>query len=282
MSFLKRAIRDGISKGIGDAIGKAVQQAVEPAATKLANQASESLDHLAGQTQQVRRTPSGLEAAFGNLQRSMESYATEVSKNVKVCPSCGEPATADKTFCPGCGAKLPETTVAAGAVCPGCGKQNTVGTEFCTDCGTKLPAALEEENREVLRAEEVMDRWDAFLPAYPKWCCGGTPVDIQEIEPNVYLFTVDFKGNNVQARRAVEEYRQVVQRSGFHQAGQYPDQANLYKRVDGVCYHIDTEHCFDGDADCPTVGFDIREPYGGYDYVKPQPKPKANLLGLFK
>lgn len=34
MSFLKRAIREGVRKGTGDAVGKAVQQAIEPHAMK--------------------------------------------------------------------------------------------------------------------------------------------------------------------------------------------------------------------------------------------------------
>lgn len=145
MSFLKRAIRDGISKGIGDAIGKAVQQAVEPTAAKLANRAAESLDQATGQRQPAVHRPSGLENALGNLHRSVENYATEAAKNIKVRPACGEGVLAEKTFCPSCGAKLPETTVAAIAVCPSCAKQNTIGAKFCADCGTKLPAASEEE-----------------------------------------------------------------------------------------------------------------------------------------
>ena len=29
-------------------------------------------------------------------------------------------------------------------------------------------------------------------------------------------------------------------------------------------------------------GFCIREPYGGFDYVKPEPKKKTGFLDLFK
>ncbi len=144
MGFLKRAIRDSISKGVGDAISKAVQQVVEPKATELANNAAKSFDQAAGNAQQAARPMSGLEGALSNLQRSVEDYATEAAKNIKICPACEEACTADKKFCPKCGTKLPDTTVAQGAVCPQCGKQNTVGTNFCAECGTKLPAAQEE------------------------------------------------------------------------------------------------------------------------------------------
>ncbi len=97
MSFLKRAIRDGIRKGVGDAIGKVVQQAVEPTATRLTNQATDSFNQLTGQVQQsqqvqqARRQTGDLEAAFGKLQRSMEDYATETAKNVKICPAMSPP-----------------------------------------------------------------------------------------------------------------------------------------------------------------------------------------------
>ncbi len=283
MSFLKRAIRDGIRTGIGDAIGKAVQQAVEPTATKIANRAAESLDQLTGQTQQqIPRQPSSLDTALSNLQRSMESYATETAKTVKICPACQEPTSMDKKFCPNCGAKLPELTVAQGAVCSSCGKQNTIGTKFCSDCGAKLPAALAEEAEEAARGEAVLAKWDTQLSVFPKWNCGGIPVDIEMIEPDQYIFTVDFKGDRTGAMQAVAQYRQLAQQKGFHPAGQYPGKENLYNKINGVCYHIDTEHCFDGDADCPTLGFGIREPYGGYDYVKPEPRQKLTLRDLFK
>ena len=42
----------------------------------------------------------------------------------------------------------------------------------------------------------------------------------------------------------------------------------------------DTEHCFQGDADSPTIYFDHSQPTGGYDYKKPEPKKQSGgLLG---
>ena len=132
MSFLKRTLRNavsqGISRGISDAVGKAVKQAVEPRATEYANKAAEHFDQAAGNAaQQSRQATSGLEGAFANLERSMQGYANQMTKDLKICPECGEPATADKKFCPGCGAKLPEQTLHRRW---GCGPGSATGRRF--------------------------------------------------------------------------------------------------------------------------------------------------------
>ncbi len=278
MGFLERAIRNGIRKGIGDAVGKAVQQAVEPKATELVNQAAEKLDQQRGQ----RKQPAGgLESALGNLERSMQGYATEAAKNTKICPNCGKPRSADIKFCPGCGAKLPEETLAAGALCPSCGKQNTIGTKFCCDCGKKLPAAMAEEQAQSDRNAAVMAEWDEKLAAYPKWNLGGTELDIEMIDGGYIIFSVCFPGDPNAAYAAMKQYREILQQYGFKQAGQYPSIEHLYKKVNSVCYHVDTEHCFDGDSDRACFGMDHYEPVGGFDYVKPEPKKKG-FFDLFK
>ena len=128
-SFLERAIRRGISQGLGNAIGKAVQQAVEPKATEMANRAADHLEQAAGNAaQQTNQTVGGLEGAFANLERAAQSYATEMSKNIKICPECGHSGGADSKFCPVCGAYMEVQTLAEVAVCPNCGKQNYIGT----------------------------------------------------------------------------------------------------------------------------------------------------------
>ncbi len=287
MDFLKRTLRNavsqGISRGIGNAIGKAVQQAVEPKATEYANKAAGHFDRAAGNAaQQTHQATSGLEGAFANLERSVQNYATQMSQNMKICPQCGQPSSAETKFCPGCGAKLPEETLAQGAVCPSCGKQNSIGMKFCVDCGTKLPAAVQEEQAQQAKDAAVLEQWDALLPQYPKWSCGGSKFDIEEYDPGTYTFSVGFNGNEQAAHRAVEQYRQILLQNGFRQAGQYQDICHLYKKADDVCYHADTEHCFEGDADRACIGFNISEPYGGFDYVKPEPKKQPDLRDLFK
>lgn len=277
MGFLERAIRRGVS----DAVGKAIGKAIEPTVTDLTNKAANAIDQSVQNTEQQVARSSGLEGAMANLERSVQGYATEAAKNMKVCPNCNKPTTADKKFCPECGTQLPEQTVAQGAVCPNCGKQNAIGTKFCQDCGTKLPAAIAEEQAQADRNAAVMAEWDAKLPQYPKWTCGGTKMYIDDYGTH-YIFGAEFNGNATAAGRAVSEYRQVLLQNGFRQAGEYPSVEHLYKRVDGVVYHVDTEHCFDGDSDCPSIGFDKSEPRGGFDYVKPEPKKKTSFLDLFK
>ena len=277
MGFIERAIRRGVS----DAVGNAVRQAVEPTATNLANQAASAIDQTARTTQQSTQPSSGFEGVMANLECSVQGYATEAAKNVKVCPNCGKPNGADKKFCADCGSKLPEQTLAQGTICASCGKQNSIGTKFCQECGTKLPATIQEEQAIANRNAAVMAQWEEKLPQYPKWNCGGTKMYIDDYDTH-YIFGAHFNGNATAAQRAVSEYREMLLANGFRQAGEYPSIEHLYKRVDGVVYHADTEHCFEGDPDCPSIGFDKSEPRGGFDYVKPEPKKKPSFMDLFK
>ncbi len=282
MSFFKKVLQDGLRKGIGDAIGKAVQEAVEPVATRLANDAAQAIENAAEKSREAAPETSSWESTLDSLRRSVEGYASQAANNMKVCPECGAPAGADQTFCPQCGTKLPEQTLAQGAQCPSCGKQNNLGAKFCSDCGAKLPAAIAEEQAAAERNAAVMAQWEEKLPQYPKWTCGGQDFAIEEMDGGYIMFAPSFEGEVNQAHIAVREYRELLLQNGFQQAGQYPSQEHLYKKTDGVCYHVDTEHCFDGDPDCPCIYFNIAEPPGGYDYVKPEPRKKVSLFDLFK
>ena len=95
------------------------------------------------------------------------------------------------------------------------------------------------------------------------------------------MFSVRFP-TNADAQAAVQDYRSLCETSGFRQAGQYPSREHLYKMENGQCFHVDTEHCFDGDGDWPTFYFSIGEPYGGFDYKKPEPKKQVGLKDLFR
>ncbi|MCQ2485322.1 MAG: zinc ribbon domain-containing protein [Clostridia bacterium] len=283
MGFLDRAIKNGISKGVSDAIGKAVKQVVEPRATEYANNVAKQFDEATQQTQEAQqavKSTSGMEGAFANLQRSMENYATEMSKNVKVCPKCETATTSDKTFCPNCGEKLPEETLAEGAVCPSCGKQNTIGTKFCQDCGAKLPFAIAEDKAAAENDAAVLAKWAETMPQYPVWNCGGKDFDL-EINDEYQRFSARME-NNSSALNAIDQYRELLLQNGFRQAGEYPCKEHLYKKIDGVCYHVDTEHCLDGDDDFPSFAFEAAEPTGGFDYVKPEPQKGFGLKDIFK
>ena len=274
MGFLERAIRRGVS----DAVGKAIGKAIEPTVTDLTNKAANAINQAAQNTEQQVARSSGLEGAMANLERSVQGYATEAAKNMKVCPNCNKPTTADKKFCPECGTQLPEQTVAQGAVCPSCGKQNVIGTKFCQDCGTKLPVAVQEEQMHADDHASVMSKWDKQLPQYPKWNCGGSHFEI-EVYDGFTTFSVNFDGNTFRAKQAVEQYRQLLLEGGFREAGENPTIEHLYKMIDGVCYHADTEHCFEGDNDTATIYFNTGEPQGGF-YYKPD-KKSFGLKGLF-
>ena len=274
MGFLERAIRRGVS----DAVGKAIGKAIEPTVTDLTNKAANAIEQAAQNTEQQVARSSGLEGAMANLERSVQGYATEAAKNMKVCPNCNKPTTADKKFCPECGTQLPEQTVAQGAVCPSCGKQNVIGTKFCQDCGTKLPVAVQEEQMHADDHASVMSKWDKQLPQYPKWNCGGSHFEI-EVYDGFTTFSVNFDGNTFRAKQAVEQYRQLLLEGGFREAGENPTIEHLYKMIDGVCYHADTEHCFEGDNDTATIYFNTGEPQGGF-YYKPD-KKSFGLKGLF-
>ncbi len=282
MGFLERAIRRGVSDAVSKAIGGAVQKAVEPKATELANKAAESIDKAAGNARQTAESAEGLEGAMARLQRSAENYTTEAAKSIKICPECGKPAAASEKFCPECGKRLPDTTVAQMTLCTACGKQNSVNTKFCTECGEKLPATVAEENAKTDRDAALMKSWETMLPQYPKWACGGSDFNLETIDGGYIIFSASFDGESNKAHQAVRQYRELLVQNGFRQAGEHPSVEHLYKKNDGVCFHVDTEHCFDGDGDCPIIGFNIQEPVGGYDYVKPEPKKKTGLFGLFK
>jgi len=283
MSFLKRAIQKGISEGIGKAVGEAVTKVVEPKATELANKAAKEIDKRTEmQRNEAKEAFSGLESAFADLEKAAKGYATEMGKNMKICPSCGKPSEADKIFCPECGTKLPEQTVAEGAVCTNCGKQNDIGTKFCSDCGTKLPAAVMEEEVAAKKDADTLISWDTYLPAYPKWNCGGKDYCIEDLDGG-FVFNAQFEGDHNAAQKAVKDYRILLQENGFTVAGKYPGVEHLYKMVDGNCCHVDTEHCFESDPDCITLYFNIAEPTGGFDYKEPEPeKPMSLKEGLSK
>ncbi len=279
MSFLERAIKRGISRGVSQAVGQAVRKAVEPKATEMANQAAARLDQAA-QNHNEQNISSSFEGAMANLERAAKGYATEVSKNMKICPSCNSAATADNKFCPKCGTKLPEQTLAESAVCPSCGKQNDLGMKFCSACGTKLPLAIAEEQRAAEQFERVMAEWDSLLPAFPKWDLGGKDPCIEQESDHLW-FAVTFP-NHQAAYNAVEQYRARLRENGFREAGMYPSSATLYKKIGEVCYKADTENCFEGSSETPTIYFGTGEPSGGFDYVKPAPKQSFDLKKFFK
>lgn len=66
-------------------MGKAIGKAIEPTVTDLTNKAANAIDQAAQNTEQQVARSSGLEGAMANLERSVQGYATEAAKNMKVC-----------------------------------------------------------------------------------------------------------------------------------------------------------------------------------------------------
>lgn len=312
MGLFDKLIKDAVSGAVGNAVSEAMKQAIQPKADALAQQAVNQAAGALNQAQQASSAnaapadaqtanaqtaaeqPAGgnaaqmpskeeMEAALGTLGSLFSGFAAKAAETMKLCPKCGEAASADKDFCPSCGAKLPDMTVAEGAKCPKCGRQNDPDTKFCAGCGEKLPAALAKEQAAAEADAEVLALWKEKLPDFPVWNCGGTELALEQIpdtDTETWRFSVRLE-SDAAAQNAVRQYRQLLMQNGFQKEGQYPDEEHLYKRVNGVSMHCDTEHCFEGDSDSPDIYFNHSQPYGGYDYKKPESKPKQSggLLG---
>lgn len=293
---IKKGVENAIGKSIQNAVGHAVEQTVKPAAEKLAGQAANAAAQKVSETTaafgeanaamaEAQQAASGIsKEQWGQAFSIFEDMANDMMKDMKVCPACDEPVKGDVKFCPKCGAKLPEMTVMEQSLCPQCGKQNPPGTNFCAGCGAKLPGKEQQENAQRAKDEAVLADWAARLPQFPVWDCGGTHFDLAELEQGRFYFSAWFDGNSAAAEQAVRQYTARLKASGFQTAGKYPSDAHLYKMVNGVCFHADTEHCFESDSDTPGLYFHIGdEPDGGFNYVKPEPKKTGGLLGgLFK
>lgn len=300
MGLFDKLIKDAVGNAVSEAVKKAVQPKADELAANAVSQAANALNQTANQTAAAAgaanqaaaegaQAASGTEApskeemqaALGTLGSLLGGFAQRAAENMKLCPKCGEAASADKDFCPSCGAKLPDMTVADGVKCAKCGKQNEPGTRFCSGCGEKLPAAVQAEQAAAEADAEVLKQWAEKLPDFPVWSCGGSDMELEQetgTETESWWFSVTLV-TPVAAENAVKQYRQVLMQNGFKTEGQYPDEEHLYKRVNGVSCHVDTEHCFQGDADSPTIYLDHSQPTGGYDYQKPEKKQSGGLLG---
>ncbi len=279
-----------VTEGLRD---KAVEESVSNAADTVGKGASDVMDDLKSAVDNLNAsikeadeaakdvTPEQWEQATSYL----EGMAKDALKGMRVCLECDEPVKGDQKFCPKCGAELPSETVMEMAFCKKCNKQNDVGTDFCAGCGAKLPYKEAKDALQHKKDDKVIEGWRDKLPQFPAWSCGGTDLELSKLDEKRYFFGAWFENDPEGAKDAVSRYREALKENGFRTAGEYPSDDHLYKMVDGICCHADTEHCFEGGADSPGVYFIIDdEPRGGFDYVKPEPKKKSgDLFGkLFK
>ena len=300
MGFLDRVVKNAVGNAVGNAVSNAVEKAVAPkveqAAANAVNQAADSINQSAAQNAQppysqqqsavnqtsVNQAANTLGGLFGSLQGAATNFANEAAKNMKICPACGEGASAETKFCPSCGATMPEQTVAQGAVCSSCGKQNNVGVKFCSDCGSKLPAAIAEEQAAQAKDAAALAQWDTMIPQYPKWCFGGYDISLEYGGTNdngmpYYHFNVLGVGDS-----ELQQYRSLLKQNGFVKAGEYPSEDMLYKMIDGKCYCFESAEPFA--SEYMGVSFGISEPSGGFYYTKPEKKNTGGGLfgGFFK
>lgn len=273
-SIIGDAVSKGIKKGLSDAVGKAVEGIVKPTvdnfAQKQADQINAAGESLEQSTAELRRataeagktapsTPigatgsglAGLEAALGGWAQRAESLATEMSKNMKTCPQCGEVCTADKQFCPHCGAKLPERTTADDYTCPKCGEVNVPGSKHCSKCGTVLPAAEEEEKAQATSDATALEQFKQKLPEYPAWNVGGRAFEL--IDGGTQNGHPSYRWDLDGSAELLKQYVAKLAEAGFSYCGGNPTADTLYKEIGGVC------HCFNRtdavDTNHISVGF---------------------------
>jgi len=294
MGMLDRAITRGVKRGVNQAVGNAVSNAIGNAVTrKVTETVAQPLNQAANQAspppnpahmQQAQANAAQLGGIFGSFAGAAENYANQAARHLKICAGCGNAAGAEQSFCPSCGSKLPEMTAAQGAVCQSCGRENGVGTRFCAGCGNKLPAAMAGEEAARAKNEAELAKWDVLLPQYPKWTLGGQEIRMEEygLENGCPAYGLHVSGAGLPGLLA--QYNQVLAQNGFIQAGQYPSPSQLFKRIGGVVYSFSSDNAFDGGVDHMSLYFCVREPHGGFDYVKSEPKQKPkgwkDVLGL--
>lgn len=297
---VKDGVRSGVGNAVGNALGKALEQAVTPTAERLAEKGVKAIDTASAQmdktvaetkvaageaktalneagaaaTQASAATGgfAGLESALAGLTSRAEKFATQMSAQVKICPSCGQGSPADKTFCPHCGAKLPEKTLGEEYTCTKCGAANTPGTKFCATCGAILPAAEAEVKAQQAKDEAVLAKFDTLLPQYPKWNVGGSEFNLEEDgESNGYPI---YYFNLVGGQAILDAYIALLKEAGFTQHG---DQ--YWKTVDGVCRTVST---VDAASDNTiNIGFFVST-YDKKVEKKPENDPVVDLKGVAK
>ncbi len=293
-------LKNHAEKAAEKAADKAVGEAADKAVSEASDATTEFTGEMKGEIEKLKDAFNDMNDAikdaneemskvsdedWAKAQSTLERMAMDSLKDMRVCLECDNPVKGDMKFCPKCGAKLPDKTVLELATCSKCGKQNAAGTDFCTECGAKLPYKELVEAKQREKDQAVLDKWDEKLPWFPAWACGGTDYDLAELEEGRFVFSAWFENDYEGSKAAVADYIRILKDAGFRQAGKYLDDHHLYKMIDGVCYHADTEHCFEGGGDSPSVYFETNsEPPGGFDYVKPEPKKKSgNPFGsLFK
>lgn len=293
-SILSGAISGGVSKALNKAVENAVKQGVEqnaagtaagqPVGTTGQPAGAQTSPQGAGQTEAGLGgvlgglgALGGLGTVLGGMAANAQSYATEVSKNVKICPNCGEACSADRDFCPQCGAKLPQETAADAYTCPKCGRVNTPGTKFCAKCGATLPGAEQEVARGRASDEAALREFSTKLSHYPMWHVGGRDFQLSDcgMRNGYPCYTWDVTGPSV----LLSQYITALKAAGFVDKGHNGE--TYIKNVGGVYYAFNTtDACCDNNIH---VGFYVDEaPLAQQTGQQPQIDMASVAKGLFK
>lgn len=276
MGILSRSISSGIRRGISKAVGDAVSKAIEPTATNFANMASEKINGMSSEKErEERRASSSFEGALKSFEKAAVGYATEISKNLKACPSCGNGVDKNRRFCPGCGTELPEYTVSDETLCAKCGTQNDLGTRFCDNCGEKLPGEIAREKRQRETDELTLSNWTDYLARYPKWECGGIDYNIEAYGNEHVTFTAEFE-THIEAKNAIDRYWKLLLDNGFRAFSDRNTISKLYRKEDGKIYSVDSSMAFESSHTAPTIEFSIKE-----EPIEIEKKKKSGLRSLF-
>ena len=291
MSLLDRLLKDTVGKAVESAAREGVKQAVRPAAdaaaNAAANAAAKGINHA---TEGIRQSANEAAASMNEANAAaskvsnedwekafsvLEGMATTASKNMKVCPACGEAAKADVKFCPACGTRLPEQTVYEMSKCPACGHQNDPGTSFCAECGAKLPSKIAEE--EALKAKDAAElaKWDDILPMYPSWRFGGSGIQLEDRRGDGGMLAILSVGST--SRAELDKYFALLKENGFERPRNWSADETVFKIVGGNAYVVNQTDAFQ-DPDCFSIYFGIDN---SYLPKKEEPKKKGFLSGLF-
>ncbi len=269
MSFLKNAIKKGISDAVSKAVEEGVNSVVKP---KIAEAAANATDKVVGAveeytntldqaTQELKQAGSeynqtvnenqktietaaqnanmaGLGGLFGSLVSSATAFANEAAKNMKECPGCHEIVPADKEFCPFCGAKLPEKTIAESNTCPKCGQVNDIGTLYCSSCGEPLGEAVKQ-------IEAFNREFEEKLPEYPLWTL-GRGLSLNDVGEKHGYPIYKLYGAQIDQKTLIE-YKKALLANGFEAVKGFEGK-KYTKTVKNVTYGFDCENAFDGET----------------------------------
>ena len=136
MGIFDKLVR-GAARGAGNAVGNVAERKANEVVADKANEAADNMIKTSGQGMDAEKMAQAGAISAQN-RTAAQAYAAGMMQNMKQCPKCEEATTSDKTFCPKCGARLPNETMGAKYTCKKCKKQNMPGEDFCGGCGAKL------------------------------------------------------------------------------------------------------------------------------------------------